>query len=47
MNDTRANFKNQNAAMRKLETQVGQISKQLAKRPHNTLPGIIKSSFRK
>ncbi|XP_016173567.1 uncharacterized protein LOC107616080 [Arachis ipaensis] len=40
MNETRAKFKNQDASIRNLEVQVGQIAKQLAK-PTNTFPSDI------
>ncbi|XP_022870313.1 uncharacterized protein LOC111389619 [Olea europaea var. sylvestris] len=33
------NFQNQQASIKKLETQIGQIAQQLAKRPQGTLPG--------
>ncbi|MED6117004.1 hypothetical protein PIB30_105665 [Stylosanthes scabra] len=39
MDETRANFRNQEAAIRNLEIQVGQIAKQLNEKPPNTLPG--------
>ncbi|MED6140758.1 hypothetical protein PIB30_096512 [Stylosanthes scabra] len=38
MDETRANFRNQEAAIRNLEIQVGQIAKQLNERPPNTFP---------
>ncbi|MED6210515.1 hypothetical protein PIB30_064797 [Stylosanthes scabra] len=38
MQETRANFKDQEASIRNLEVQVGQIAKQLSKKPTNTLP---------
>ncbi|MED6140584.1 hypothetical protein PIB30_094652 [Stylosanthes scabra] len=38
MDETRANFRNQESAIRNLEIQVGQIAKQLNKRPPNTFP---------
>ncbi|MED6211170.1 hypothetical protein PIB30_071132, partial [Stylosanthes scabra] len=38
MDETRENFRNQEAATRNLEIQVGQIAKQLNKRPPNTFP---------
>ncbi|MED6152714.1 hypothetical protein PIB30_094680, partial [Stylosanthes scabra] len=41
MDETRANFKNQEASIRNLEIQVGQITKQLTQiteKPPNTLP---------
>ncbi|KAL4365265.1 hypothetical protein AHAS_Ahas07G0088800 [Arachis hypogaea] len=36
MRETRANFKNQEASIRNLEVQVGQIAKQLTKKPTNS-----------
>ncbi|XP_022841845.1 uncharacterized protein LOC111365521 [Olea europaea var. sylvestris] len=33
------NFQNQQASIKKLETQIGQIAQQLAERPQGTLPG--------
>ncbi|MED6225655.1 hypothetical protein PIB30_095694, partial [Stylosanthes scabra] len=38
MDEIRANFRNQEAAIRNLEIQVGQIAKQLTEKPLNTLP---------
>ncbi|MED6128626.1 hypothetical protein PIB30_099725, partial [Stylosanthes scabra] len=38
MDETRANFKNQEATIRNLEIQVRQIAKQLTEKPPNTLP---------
>ena len=38
MEETRTNFKNQEASIRSLETQMGQISKQLAERPPGRFP---------
>ncbi|MED6120341.1 hypothetical protein PIB30_020021 [Stylosanthes scabra] len=38
MEETRANFRNQEAAIRNLETQVGQIAKQLATTLPNAFP---------
>ncbi|MED6190531.1 hypothetical protein PIB30_106796 [Stylosanthes scabra] len=38
MDETRANFKNQEAAIRNLEIQVGQIAKQLTEKTLNILP---------
>nr|KYP49470.1 hypothetical protein KK1_028817 [Cajanus cajan] len=38
MNETRTNFKNQEASIRNLENQIGQISRQLSERPPGTFP---------
>ncbi|MED6213030.1 hypothetical protein PIB30_089308 [Stylosanthes scabra] len=38
MDETRANFRNQEATIRNLEIQVGQIAKQLTEKSPNTLP---------
>ena len=38
MQETRANFKNQEASIRNLENQVGQIAKQLAEKPQGSFP---------
>ncbi|MED6203374.1 hypothetical protein PIB30_114897, partial [Stylosanthes scabra] len=38
MEETRTNFKNQGAAIKNLEVQVGEIAKQLAHRTPNTFP---------
>ncbi|MED6178552.1 hypothetical protein PIB30_108695, partial [Stylosanthes scabra] len=38
MDETRVNFRNQEAAIRNLKIQIGQIAKQLAEKPPNTLP---------
>ena len=38
MNETRTNFKNQEASNRNLENQIGQISRQLSERPPGTFP---------
>ena len=38
MQEIRVNFKNQEASIRNLENQVGQIARQLADRPQGTFP---------
>ena len=38
MKETQSLFKNQDASIRNLETQIGQLSRQIAERPQGTFP---------